>query len=133
MPKALPLEEGKVESAITASLGAVRNPFPVRSIGTNTAKAGHAFIKGNSNFARQDIKYPPNIKGILFPNLSDQYPEKTFKMPEILSPRPPISPTAIPAPPKDAINKGIIAKIISLETSFMKLTRPKRRTLAPIP
>ena len=91
------------------------------------------FIKENNNFAMEEIKYPPNIKGILFPNLSDQYPEKTFNIPEILSPRPPIRPTAIPAPPKDATNKGITAKIISLEISFMKLASPKRKTLAPIP
>ncbi|RLE06783.1 MAG: hypothetical protein DRJ06_07145 [Candidatus Aminicenantes bacterium] len=81
----------------------------------------------------EEIKYPQNTRGFLLPNLSDQYPEKTFNMPEILSPRPPISPTAIPAHPKDAINKGITAKIISLEISFMKLTSPKRITLPPIP
>jgi hypothetical protein len=133
MPKALPLTKGKVELAITASLGAVRRPLPVRSKGTNTTKFDQTLTNGKNSFETDEIKYPPNMKGFLFPNLSDQYPEKTFNMPERLSPRPPIKPTARPAPPKDTINKGITAKIISLEISFMKLVNPKRRTLGPIP
>jgi len=51
----------------------------------------------------------------------------------MLSLNPPANPIANPAPPSDLINIGRIGIIISLLTSFKKLTIPSRSILTPSP
>lgn len=68
---------------------------------------------------------PKKIKPFLFLTLSERYPEKIFRISRIPAINPLISPIAIPLPPKETINKGKIARIVSLEKSLIRLTSPK--------
>src|SRR4030042_997378 len=66
------------------------------------------------------------------PVLSDQYPQKTFRIFEMPSRKPPTRPITLPPAPSDSRNIGRIGIIISLLRSLRKLTALSKRTLAEI-
>ena len=116
-----------------ASLGASRIPLPVRSTARKPRICPHVLESARANLATAEAPYPKKTKFFLLPVRSDQYPENTFSMLEMLSPRPPVRPTMKAVPPSDVMYMGRMETIISLLRSVSRLTIPSRRMLAPMP
>src|SRR5512137_1142333 len=116
--------ETSTDSAMIASRGASRIPFPTRSISRQKRTKGHVCAKAKSGFVRDDSPYPAKTNGFRRFILSDQYPEKTFSKDAVVSAAPSTSPTIHALAPSDSKNKGTTGNTIWLDRSVKRLTKP---------
>jgi hypothetical protein len=73
------------------------------------------------------IAYPPTTNGLRLRTRSDHNPDTAFRIEATASAPPSTSPTIIaPAPRTDVIKSGSRGKIIWLDKSVKRLTRPRR-------
>ena len=129
-PKLLPLSSARPESAISASRGEVRTPFPTLSpnLIANTAPQLDAmYMKG---LARVEMVYPNTARGLRLPILSLNQPLNILRIASAPSDSPPTRPTRVaPAPSTLHRKRGTSVKIISLLMSVSRLTIPRKNTL----
>ncbi len=85
-------------------------------------------VKGKKIFVNVDSAYPKKASHFLFLNLSEKYPETIFKVEDVVSASPSITPINAPPAPIDSRKCGKTFVIISDETSVKKLTNPSKTT-----
>ena len=85
---ARPRASGGVESAISASRGAVRIPLPIRSPTRATSTSGQAVATMYSALAATDAPYPVPTSNVRRPIRSDRTPEPSFTNAATLSATP---------------------------------------------
>jgi len=121
-----------MDSDIIASLGAVLIPLPILSKLVKTRTCCHTLDSDRRNLKKAEERYPENTMGFLTLSLSDKNPNNAFIVLETKPIDPLTNPITISSPPRERIKTGRRGRIISLLTSFKKLTTLKRITFIPI-
>ena len=129
-PNARPRVSGATESAIKASRGGFRVPFPNRSARRIARSCQGDVMIPISGRVTPAKAYPDSTNPFREPIRSDQAPDQSFTTLDAESTIPSITPSQNRLPPRtDNRNCGSRGKIISLATSLRKLTHPRMVTL----
>src|SRR6267143_1469159 len=124
-PNARPTSGAGVTSAISASRGGVRNPFPSRSTTRNPMTCHAAAVIAMTGRTIAARKYPPTISGPRRDGRSASRPAMSFTSAAAASAAPSSAPNATAPPPRTPVmNAGSSGYTISLAKSLRRETAP---------
>ena len=108
-----------MELAISASRGAVRTPFPIRSATRTPSTQPQALAKYRNGFVNAERAYPTTANGLRLPKRSESAPKRIFNKLAVVSAMPSIKPmTAVRTPRMLARKNGMRFSSISEEMSL---------------
>src|SRR6266566_4987606 len=128
-PNARPTSGAGVTSAISASRGGVRSPFPSRSTTRNPMTCHAAAVIAMTGRTSAARKYPPTISGPRRSGRSASRPAISFTSAAAASAAPSSAPNANAPPPSTPVtNAGSSGYTISLAKSLRRETAPNSLT-----
>src|SRR5829696_8163806 len=106
---------------MSASRGAVRTPFPIRSATRTPNTHPHVPAKYKNGLLNAEREYPITVNGLRLPSLSESAPKTIFNRLAVVSAIPSIKPmTAVRTPRIFARKNGIVLRSISDEVSLRR-------------